>query len=49
MKINPATIMKRAEGASVGLTIAIAVLNIALLVTKIVQTASEELDKEEQE
>ena len=45
MKINTKKIMEKAAGASTGLTVAIAFLNVALLVTKIVQTVSEEAPK----
>ena len=41
MKINTKKIMEKAAGASTGLTVAIAFLNVALLVTKLVQTVSE--------
>ncbi len=45
MKINTKKIMEKAAGASTGLTVAIAFLNVALLVTKLVQTVSEEAPK----
>lgn len=45
MKINKKKIMEKAVGASTGLTVAIAFLNVALLVTKLVQTVSEEAPK----
>ena len=45
MKIDTSKIMKKAAGASTGLTVAIAFLNVALLVTKLVQTVSEEAPK----
>ena len=45
MKIDTSKIMKKAAGASTGLTVAIAFLNVALLVAKLVQTVSEEVPK----
>ena len=45
MKIDTSKIMKKAADASTGLTVAIAFLNVALLVTKLVQTVSEEAPK----
>ena len=45
MKIDANKLMKKAAGASTGLTVAIAFLNVALLVTKIVQTVTEEAPK----
>ena len=45
MKIDAKKIMEKAAGASTGLTVAIAFLNVALLVTKLVQTVSEEAPK----
>ena len=45
MKIDANKLMKKAVGASTGLTVAIAFLNVALLVTKLVQTVSEEAPK----
>ena len=45
MKINTKKIMEKAAGASTGLTVAIAFLNVALLVTRLVQTVSEEAPK----
>ena len=42
MKVNTKKLMEKAVGASTGLTVAIAFLNVALLVTKLVQTVSEE-------
>ena len=45
MKIDANKLMKKAAGASTGLTVAIAFLNVALLVTKLVQTVSEETPK----
>ena len=50
MKIDSKKIMEKAAGASTGLTVAIAFLNVALLVTKLVKTVTEEapkLDKED--
>ena len=41
MKIDSKRIMEKAAGASTGLTVVIAFLNVALLVAKIVQTVSE--------
>jgi len=45
MKINTKKIMEKTAGVSTGLTVAIAFLNVALLVTKLVQTVSEEAPK----
>ncbi len=45
MKIDAKRLMEKAAGASTGLTVAIAFLNVALLVTKLVQTVSEEAPK----
>ena len=45
MKIDANKSMKKAAGASTGLTVAIAFLHVALLVTKLVQTVSEEAPK----
>ena len=48
--IDTKKLMKKAAGASTGLTVAIAFLNVALLVTKLVKVVSEEapkLDKED--
>ena len=45
MKIDTSKVMKKAAGASTGLTVAIAFLNVALLVVKLVQTVSEETPK----
>lgn len=50
MAIDTKKLMEKAAGASTGLTVAIAFLNVALLVTKLVKTVSEEapkLDKDE--
>lgn len=50
--MNAKKIMKKASAASTGLAVAVAFLNTALLVVKLVQTVSEEApkleDKEEQ-
>ena len=43
--INTKKLMEKAAGASTGLTVVIAFLNVALLVTKLVQTVSEEAPK----
>ena len=45
MKIDAKKIMDKAAGASTGLAVAVAFLNVALLVTKLVQTVSEEAPK----
>ena len=45
MKIDTKKIMDKAAGASTGLAVVIAFLNVALLVTKLVQTVSEEAPK----
>ena len=45
MMINTKKLMEKAAGASTGLTVVIAFLNVALLVTKLVQTVSEEAPK----
>ncbi len=45
MKIDAKKIMEKAAGASTGLAVAVAFLNVALLVTKLVQTVSEEAPK----
>ena len=45
MKINTKKIMEKAAGASTGLTVAIAFLNVALLVVKLVEAVSEEAPK----
>ena len=45
MKIDTKKIMEKAAGASTGLAVAVAFLNVALLVTKLVQTVSEEAPK----
>ena len=45
MMINTKKLMEKAAGASTGLTVVIAFLNVALLVTKLVQTVTEEAPK----
>ena len=45
MKINSEKLMKKAVGASTGLTVAVAFLNVALLLTKLVQVVTEESPK----
>ena len=45
MKVDTSKIMKKAAGASTGLAVVIAFLNVALLVTKLVQTVTEEAPK----
>ena len=45
MKIDTSKIMKKAADASTGLAVVVAFLNVALLVTKLVQTVSEEAPK----
>ena len=45
MKINTKKLMEKAAGVSAGLTVAIAFLNVALLVVKLVETVSEEAPK----
>lgn len=47
--MNTKKIMEKAAGVSTGLTVAIAFLNVALLVTKIVKTVSEDTPKPEDE
>ena len=49
MKVDYKKVMEKAAGASAGLTVAVAFLNVALLVTKLVQTVSEEATKSEEE
>ena len=49
MKVDYKKVMEKAAGASAGLTFAVAFLNVALLVTKLVQTVSEEATKSEEE
>lgn len=48
MAINTKKLMEKAAGASTGLTVAVAFLNVALLVVKLVQTVSEEVPKLEE-
>ena len=45
MKIDTQKIMKKAAGASTGLAVATAFLNVALLVVKLVQVVTEEAPK----
>ncbi len=45
MMLNTKKLMEKAAGASAGLTVVIAFLNVALLVTKLVQTVTEEAPK----
>ncbi len=45
MKINTKEIMKKAAGASTGLAVAVAFMNVALLVVKLVEVVSEEAPK----
>ena len=45
MKIDAKKIMEKAVGASTGVAVAAAFLNVALLVVKLVQTVSEEMPK----
>ena len=45
MKIDAKRLMEKAAGASTGLTVVIAFLNVALLVTKLVQVVTEEAPK----
>ncbi|MBR0468450.1 MAG: hypothetical protein IJJ16_01945 [Mogibacterium sp.] len=45
MKIDAKKIMEKAAGASTGVAVAAAFLNVALLVVKLVQTVSEEMPK----
>jgi hypothetical protein len=45
MKINTDKIMKKAVGASTGIAVAAAFMNVALLVVKLVQVVSEEAPK----
>ena len=49
MKVDYKKVMEKAAGASAGLTVAVAFLNVALLVTKLVQTVSEEATRSEEE
>ena len=43
--IDTKKLMEKAAGASTGLAVAVAFLNVALLVTKLVQVVSEEAPK----
>lgn len=45
MAINTKKLMEKAAGASTGLAVAVAFLNVALLVVKLVETVSEEAPK----
>ncbi len=45
MKINTKKLMEKAAGASAGLAVAVAFLNVALLVVKLVEVVSEETPK----
>ena len=45
MAINTKKVMEKAAGASTGLTVAIAFLNVALIVVKLVQTVRETTEK----
>lgn len=45
MKINTKKIMEKAVGASTGIAVAAAFMNVALIVVKLVQTVSEEMPK----
>ena len=49
MKINTEKIMEKASNASVGLAVAAAFFNVALILVKLVQTVSEESEKHEKE
>ena len=49
MAITTKKLMEKAAGASTGLTVAIAFLNVALLVVKLVETVTEEVPKLEKE
>ena len=42
MKIDTSKIMKKAAGASTGLTVAIAFLNLAIIVLKLVKEAAKD-------
>ena len=48
MKINYGQLMKKATGASVGLAVAVAFFNVALLATRLIQTVAEELPEPEE-
>lgn len=45
MKIDAQKLMKKAAGASTGLAVAVAFMNVALLVVKLVEVVSEEAPK----
>ncbi len=45
MKIDTKKLMEKTAGASTGLAVAIAFLNVALLVVKLVETVTEEAPK----
>ena len=45
MAINTKKLMEKAAGASTGLAVAVAFLNVALLVVKLVEAVSEEAPK----
>lgn len=45
MKINTKKLMEKAAGASTGLAVAVAFMNVALLVVKLVEVVSEETPK----
>ena len=49
MKINTKKIMEKAAGASTGIAVTVAFLNVALVVLKLVQAVSEELPKLEKD
>ena len=48
MKMDAKKVMDKAAGASTGLAVAVAFLNVALLVAKIVKTVSEDVVKAEE-
>ena len=45
MKINTEKIMKKAAGASTGVAVAAAFFNIALIIIKLVEAVTEEVEK----
>ncbi len=45
MKINTKKLMEKAAGASTGLAVAVAFMNVALLLVKLVEVVSEETPK----
>jgi hypothetical protein len=45
MKINTKKLMEKAAGASTGLAVAVAFMNVALLLVKLVEVVSEEAPK----